>query len=260
MRPALSLCILITAALLFQGRQCLAQSYIASGLGGASGMVSTPTAKIAWEDADLAIDAGYHFIASAMLNHIPKITISFLKQAELGFAYDYQSQQGNDYLFHVKWNFYNAGNAALALGSNVQVITRNRNSRPEPFGQVYIAFTYLGSLFSMPVQTSVAFGKTLGKGQYNSDLDVSLGFGVNLFPEFLKHHVHWINDFANYSYSVDPGGSSHYRRGAYSTGFRLAVFNTDERVKLNFDLIMSDFFDEGDRSFSIGTVFGYAIL
>ena len=237
-----------------------ALTYNSAGIGGATGMINTAAAKTGWEDADLAIDVGYHFIADDNFSHIPKISICFLKQAEVGFIYDAQDSKGDDFIFHVKWNFYNAGNAALAFGSNVQGIRFSRNDSIEPFGQIYFAFTYLGEFFGMPIQTSIIFGKTLGKGYYNSDLDFSMGFDLDLFPDFLQHYLHWINDFANYSYSVDPNGSTHARRGSYSTGFRIAVLKGEDQLKLNIDLLITDFFDEGDRSFAVGTTFGFAIL
>jgi len=253
---------LILAGILIAGRPgpLLAGAYTATGIGGSTGMITTPTAKTGWDNSDLGFAVGYHFITDNDYSHAPTITVSFMKQAEIGFAFDAQGPRGDDFLFHAKWNFYCAGEAALAAGANIQAVRFNMHDAPEPFGQVYLAFTYLGDFFGMPAQTSILFGKTLGRGYYNGDIDFSMSFDLNLFPDYLQNYLHWISDFANYSYTVDPNGTSHERRGAFNTGFRIVVLKGDERFKLNFDLLVTDFFDEGERSFVIGTMFGYAIL
>lgn len=239
---------------------CSAGTFWSRTIGGATGNITTPSAKTAWEDSDFAMDAAYHFIVDDIYNHIPGFTITFLKQVEIGLVYDYQGAGGDDWIIHAKWNFYNIGDAALAVGANTQFIRLNDRAPMEFFGQVYIAMTYLGNFFSMPVQTSLVFGKTLGKGHYNSNLDVSIGIDIDIFPDYLKHYLHWVNDFANYSYSVNPCGNNYSNRGCFNTGFRIAALHDEESVKLNIHVLLTDVFDESDRSVSLGMSVGYGIL
>ena len=82
-----------------------------------------------------------------------------------------------------------------------------------------------------------------------------MGFDLDIFPKYLKHHLHWINEFTNYSYSMNPNGSYHGIRGAFNTGLR-AIVPLPDQFKLNIDIICTDVFDEGSRSFAMGLSLG----
>lgn len=239
---------------------CSAGTFWSKTIGGATGIITTPSAKTAWEDSNFAIDATYHLVVDDIYSHIPGFTITFLKQVEIGFVYDYQGAGGDDWIIHTKWNFYNIGDAALAVGANTQLIKFNERAELKVFGQVYLVMTYLGNFFSMPVQTSLVFGKTLGDGHYNSDLDVSIGIDIDIFPDYINHYLHWINDFGNYSYSVNPHGNNYSNRGCFNTGLRIAALHDDTLPKLNIHIFLTDVFDESDRSVSLGISLGYAFL
>ncbi|MCL1833138.1 MAG: hypothetical protein FWG49_01425, partial [Leptospirales bacterium] len=91
----------------------------------------------------------------------------------------------------------------------------------------------------------------------NKNVDLSMGFDLDLLPQYLKHYVHWINDFSNYSYSTEPGGADAYERGCFNTGIRIAALK-EKRYKLNFDIIMTDALDH-NRDWALGVVFGLSL-
>jgi len=49
-------------------------------------------------------------------------------------------------------------------------------------------------------------------------VDFGMGFDLLLFPQQLQGYVHWINDFANFSYSFQPSGANPFTRGVFNTG------------------------------------------
>lgn len=246
-----------------------AEAFKSPSFGGTTGLVSTPTANTGWEDAKIGLDVGYHYINNDNddSSHIPKVTLQLFNIWELGVAFDLQdraAQDENDMILHTKINFYNAGSSALAIGGNLQFIDMGRDDG-EPnggyadhgtYGQLYMAVTYSGNFFSMPAETTLVVGKTFGDNYDNSNIDFSMGFDLNLLPQYLKGYVHWINDFANYSYSVDAMGSNNWYRGCFNTGIRLAILKTS-RYKFNIDVIMTDALDT-NRGFALGTAFGLA--
>jgi hypothetical protein len=84
-----------------------------------------------------------------------------------------------------------------------------------------------------------------------------MGFDLDLLPKYLRHYVHWINDFANYSYSTEAGGANAYERGCFNTGIRIAPLK-EKRYKLNLDIIMTDALDH-NRDWAFGASFGAAL-
>jgi len=226
-------------------------------LGGTTGLISTPTAKTGWENAGMAVDLGYHYIGGGGGSHIPKATIQLFGKFEAGAAYDIQDGDNqSDLLMHSKFNFYNAGASALAIGGNLQLLNMGADGNNHTAGQVYLAVTYSGNFFSMPAETTVVLGKTFSENIGTSDIDFSMGFDLDFIPSVFKGYVHWINDFANYSYSVEANGSNAASRGCFNTGFRLALLRKSA-MKFNIDVIMTDALDSS-RSWAIGAAFGMA--
>jgi hypothetical protein len=119
--------------------------------------------------------------------------------------------------------------------------------------------TYAGTFLGMPAESTIVVGKTMGDDDkyYQADdknIDFSMGFDLDFLPQFLKGYVHWISDFSNYSYSVDPMGANAMARGCFNTGFRIAPLR-DSRYKLNIDVLMTDALDE-NRSWTVGVAGG----
>ncbi|MCL2179714.1 MAG: hypothetical protein FWB83_01170, partial [Treponema sp.] len=96
--------------------------------------------------------------------------------------------------------------------------------------------------------------------------DFGMGFDIILFPDVFGNAVHWIIDFANFSYSdnawtnnLTHGTGSAWHRGILNTGFRidLSTIPGMNHFKVLLDLIFNDLFDAGSRSFTVGAVFGF---
>jgi hypothetical protein len=151
---------------------------------------------------------------------------------------------------------------AIALGGNIQAHNLGSN---KPWrrnaGQVYVAVTYAGEFFSWPAETTVVLGKTFIEKDKNSDIDFGMGFDLILLPKIFQNYVHWITDFANFSYSASPVGANSIFRGVLNTGIRIDLASIPALSKFKFavDLTLTDALDD-NRSFAVGGVFGIPIL
>ena len=236
-------------------------------LNGSTGLYSIPTGRIGWErTSDLALDLGYHaLIGDGHVSHIPKVALSLFKWVELSAAFDIQPEKyqddNNDFVGGIKIQFP-LTKTALALGGNFQTLNMG-NSAPERYnaGQVYLAVSYSGMFFEMPAETTVVLGKTFIKDHLDSDIDFGMGFDLVLLPKVLEHYVHWIVDFANFSYSVDPWNAEAWYRGVLNTGIRidLTVIPVFKKFKFVLDVLVTDVLDH-NRGFSAGAVFGIPVL
>lgn len=258
--------IALTVAGLFTVSAAFGQTTIKGmSLNGATGLIATPTAHIGWErSSDLGIDFGYHWIKpeGEEATHIPKAALSLFRKAEVSFAYDsmgpYQKDKGA-FLLTGKFQFFNQGPSATAIGTNIQMI--EIDSTKFQAIQLYLAATYGGRFFGMPAMTTVVFGKTFGDeelGILDGNIDFSMGFELTLLPKILQGHVQWINDFSNYSYSAAPTGATTWYRGAYNTGLRIDPLK-HPKYKFVIDAILADVFDDDDRAFALGVVFGMGL-
>ena len=250
-----------------------AEAFRSPSIGGATGLISTPTAHTGWEGSKFGLDLGVHYlnnadaygsdegytVGKALLN----LGISGTN-LEIGFAYDDQPDWGtnkdtDDMLLNAKWEF----TEGLAIGGNAQQHQVNQTKTDRNDYQLYFAATYPGNFFSMPAETTIVVGHTWwGKegrrnGYHSDDIDFSMGFDLDFAPSVFKNYVHWISDFANYSYSTEPGGAIAEDRGAFNTGLRLALLR-DKKYKLNLDVIMTDALDH-NRDWAIGTAFGLSL-
>lgn len=228
---------------------------------GATGLITTPTAQIGWErTANVGVDFGYHFIIDdGELSHLPKATVSLFRKAEVGAAYDTMARYPDDsgsILIHGKFQFFKEGVSAAGVGTNIQIVEVAGES--ENAFQVYLVGTYGGSFFGQPAATSVVFGKTISDAVGDTDIDFSMGFELTLLPEIFRGYVRWINDFANYSYSIAPSGGNARNRGSYNTGLRITPLGASQ-YKFVIDAVLADIFDDNDRAFALGATFGLGV-
>ena len=236
-------------------------------LNGSTGLYAIPSGRIGWEESsNLGLDLGYHVIINdKVATHIPKSTISLFKWVELSAALDIQPEKyyyknANDFIGGLKVEIP-LKKTAFALGGNFQAIDMGNEISYRSAGQVYIAISYAGSFFEMPAETTVVFGKSFIQDNIDSDIDFGMGFDMLLFPKVFDGFLHWITDFANFSYSVDAFGANAIYRGVLNTGLRinLAAIPALRKFKFVIDVILADAFDD-DRAFSTGVVFGIPIL
>jgi hypothetical protein len=239
-----------------------AQSVRGQSLNGSTGLYSIPTGRIGWETGDVGLDLGYRAIINndAGTAHIPALTLSLFQWVEISAAYDLQPYtDNNDLLFGLKIKLP-AKNTAIALGTSFQIINVGNDYYSYNAFQPYIAVTYSGSVFTMNAETTLVFGKTFYSGgpKNNSNIDFGMGFDLILFPDVFGNAVHWIIDFANFSYSDNAWPADQKYRGVLNMGARidLSVIPALNKYKLIVDLIFNDLFDDGQRSFTIGAVFG----
>lgn len=219
---------------------------------GSTGLNSTPTARIGWEQTKLGVDIGYKYTGSS---HIPAINVSFFQKAEAGFAVDIQTGGAGanaDFLLTGKYQFYRSGNAALAAGGNVQFVNG------AVAGQIYIVSTNQSDFFSWPANTTMVLGTTFPDFFTGYPIDFSMGFELSLLPSVFMDVVHLLVDFANYSYSIAPAGTISAARGILNAGIRIDPIK-NAKFKFNVDLVGTDLLDTS-RGFMIGATLGFAPL
>lgn len=239
-----------------------AQSLKGMSLNGATGLISIPSARIGWEQsADFGFDLGYHaiFTDNDDATHIPKASISLFKTLEISFAYDTQyDSDDSDMIFTGKFQLPVQRASAIAVGGNIQQLEENGNT--SDLTQVYIAATYPGDFFTMPAETTFVVGKSFGDGAVDDNIDFGMGFDLLLLPKVFKGYVHWINDFANFSYSDQAIGADADWRGVFNTGMRIDMGSADlfKGFKFVIDAIVTDALD-ASRAFSLGFTFGAAL-
>lgn len=252
-----------------------AEAFRSPSIGGATGLISTPTAHTGWEGSKFGLDLGAHYLNNAdavgsdeaytVYKALLNLGLSGTN-LEIGFAYDDQpdndainNKDTDDMLVNAKWEFTDG----LAIGCNYQMIQVNNIKTDRNDFQFYFAATYPGNFFSMPAETTIVVGHTWwdkeGRNSYyhNDNIDFSMGFDLDFAPSIFKNYVHWISDFANYSYSTEPGGAFSDERGAFNTGLRFALLR-DKKYKLNLDLIMTDALDH-NRDWALGAAFGMSL-
>lgn len=224
-------------------------------LGGATGLIVTPTARTGWETSDFGFNTGYHYVSDYNGTNLPKVGFYLFDKWEIGGTFDTQEEDASDVLFHTKfrfspWSKNSGGGTALAIGGNYQSLEPWDN---DAF-QTYMAVTYGGAMFGMASETSFAVGKTfVTQGGQDSNLDFGMGFAVAFFPSIFKNYVNWVTDFGNFGYSANAYGAEP-SRGVFNTGFRIAPINRN-RIHLKLDVLMLDLLDD-NRSFGAGLVFG----
>lgn len=252
-------------------------------MNGATGLYSIPSGRVGWEnEKDFGFDMGYRAIINNERGtaHIPAITLTLLKWFELSAAFDiqpkidfnnfYKEQDNEDLLIGLKLKLPTAAATAVAIGGSFQLINLANEEFNYTAYQPYIAITYSGKFFSMSADTTVVFGKTFYSGypNNNSNIDFGMGFDIILFPDVFKNTVHWIIDFSNFSYSDNAwpnnlvhGSGPAWYRGILNSGFRIDLASIPALSKNKFllDFVFNDLFDDWERSFTIGVVFGFEL-
>jgi hypothetical protein len=254
------LCFSIVAAFFAVGNL---QAQFGSGmsLSGATGLYSIPTGRIGWERSGPAasgFDFGYHaIISSGRAAHIPKFAFSLFNTLELSAAFDIQPQHHpNAFIGGMKVQLPSR-RTAIALGGNYQAINIGGDERTISAGQIYLAVTYAGNFFHLPAETTIVFGKTFREGRQTSNIDFGMGFDMQLFPNVFEGLLHWITDFANFSYSIRPFRADAWHRGVLNTGIRLnfSTIPAFTRVRFMAAIMLVDAFDS-NRAFAMGATFG----
>jgi hypothetical protein len=253
--------ILAVAALVMIVPALGAQSLKGMSLNGQTGLIGIPSGRIGWErTAELGFDLGYHAILDDVETaHIPKGSVSLFRVAEVSFAYDTNRGEDNeDFIIGGKIQLP-TDRTAVAIGGTFQSLQQNGNT--ETGQQLYVAATYPGDFFSMPAETTFAVGKTFGDvGPGDEAIDFGMGFDLLLFPDIFQGYIHWINDFANFSYSWNAVGANAAARGAFNTGIRidLAANPNLSRYKFVIDAMLTDALDD-NRTMALGLAFGAPI-
>jgi hypothetical protein len=243
-------------------------------MNGSTGLFSIPSGRIGWEgDSRLGLDFGYRAIINNHdgIAHIPAVTLSMLNRVELSAAVDFQPMVNNDDLllgFKIR---IPAGNPGIALGGSFQFLNiGNENNLNYIAYHPYLAITYSGNFLKMNAETTVVLGKTFySHGPVNnSDINIGMGFDLIILDDVFGDAVHWIIDFANFTYSDNawPNQVAHrtgpaWYRGTLNTGLRidLAAVPSLNKFKFIIDLVFNDLFNSGGRSFTAGAVLGFSI-
>ncbi len=255
MKKTLTLCLVLFLA---GSVYVSAQSLKGMSLNGSTGLVSIPSGRIGWErTSDFGFDVGYHAIIDEdATSHIPKISLSLFRALELSFAYDTQNDSDNsDMIIGGKVQLPIKRASAIAVGGNVQLLKQGGNDQNAQ--QIYLSATYPGDFFNMPAETTVTVGKSFGDSVPDEEIDFGMGFDLLLFPETFQGYVHWINDFANFSYSQQAAGANARGRGVFNSGIRIDLGASDlfSGYKFVIDAIVTDALDD-NRAFSLGLAFG----
>ena len=224
-----------------------------STVNGSTGIVVSPTARIGWEYSDFGIDFGYSFLYNGQMDHVPAVTFSFLKKAEVGAAFNIHDNNDWNLLYHGKFQFFREGGSSVAMGLFGDL--DNRNSTLRSYLTPYLVASYSGQFFTWPAVTSMMFGwHMIEDGSLSSNFAFSMGFELALAPEVFRNYVFWISDFSNYSYSNNSlinAGS----RGAFNTGIRIDPIK-EGKFKLVIDLVGTDLLDS-ERGFMASATFGF---
>jgi hypothetical protein len=244
------------------GGPVFGQSLKGMSINGATGLWSIPSGRIGWErTADLGFDLGYHaLLGEEEASHVPKASVSLFKLGEVSFAYDAQPGEDNeDLIIGGKFQLPINRASAVAVGFNVQQL--QFNGVDESAQQIYLAATYPGDFFNMPAETTVVVGKSFGDIVDDEWIDFGMGFDLLLFPDVFQGYVHWISDFANFSYSWNPWEADPVNRGVFNTGIRIDIAANPalSRYKFVIDVLATDVLDEA-RNLAIGLAFGAPIL
>ena len=253
------------------GSDAHAVAFRSPSLGGATGLITTPTARTGWEGAFMGLDLGMGYTQLGDGSYLPRATLQLFDRWELGAMYEMLDEheddmEQNDLYLHSKIRFYpwtGSSNSALAIGGNYQSLKVNDESYVAY--QFYLAATYSGDFLGMPAETTLVFGKTFGDDKIvpEKDYDFSMGFDLDLFPSIFKGYIHWITDFSNYSYTKDALRDVSGYRGSFNTGARIAVFKGHRKYKLNIDVLGLDLLDDpdasGGRELGLQVVFGLGL-
>ena len=246
----------------------------AMSLNGATGIYVVPTARIGFPDDNMGFNAGYHtnvfkpLNGNTDINHLLQANISLLQMIELSGTFDVQPdnpyRHSNDLILGGKFQLP-FGSVPVAFGSNYQIRDLGEKNVPHWTFQIYGAVTYQASLFDWPAETTLVVGHTFWEEGSDNNIDFGMGFDLIVFPKALGNFLHFLIDFANFSYSTSPWGADAVYRGVFNTGFRVDLGQISVLNKFNFaiDVFLADAFDSNKngkgRSFGAGVTFGMVL-
>lgn len=263
MKRKMTLLVIIFFLITFLCTPLFSQSLKGLSLGGTTGLITTPTGRIGWEQSsDLGLDLGYHFSTDRGFGedeNLINVAVSMFKKLEAGLTFDSQiGDNTSDLLLFGKFQIFNDGQSGMAVGANLQLLDFTSDIN-RTFSQIYLASTYSGDFMEVPASTTIVFGKTFDiEAGLNDQIDFSMGFDLALFPQVFNGYVRWISEFANYSYSADSRITNANARGAFNTGIRIDILG-GSAYKLVLDATLMDVFDEGIDIFAIGGSFGFSL-
>ncbi len=231
-------------------------------LGGATGLISIPTARVGWETGQFGLNFGVHYIDDQDGNYLPKASVTLFNKWEIGGTYDTQIENHEDTIFHTKLRFfpwnknYSESGSSLAIGGNYQSLQHGEGNETTSY-QIYLAVTNQGTWLGMPAETSFTIGKTF-REQDDKYIDFGIGFNMSLLPSVFQGFVNWIVEYGNFSYSDHAFGANAWDRGVFNTGLRLDILRgLGSAMHWKIDILYLDALDT-NRGFGIGTVFGLA--
>jgi len=244
----------------------------AMSLNGATGIYVVPTARVGFSEDSMGFNVGYHtnvfkpFNYDLNLNHLLQFNISFFRMLEFSGTFDIQpdfpKDNGNDIITGVKFQLP-FGSVPIAFGGNVQYRDLGKDNRKHWAFQIYGAVTYQAEIFGWPADTTLVVGHTFYEEEGDGNIDFGMGFDLIVLPKYLGRFLHFLIDFANFSYSADPWGASAWNRGVFNTGFRVDLGQIPVFKKFTFaiDVFLADAFDSSNstgsgRSFGAGITFG----
>lgn len=257
------LCFLVLLPASLQAREAYSMT-----LNGSTGIITAPTAHVAWEAGLFAIDFGYHFQNSFSPNmaHLPKVTFTLFKRWEIGACFEIADNDGQndnlqdfDFIGHTKVQLFGANrewNTGLAIGGNFQYLAGENNNTGTWAGEAYLVATYVGKFFQWPAETSLSLGYPFGPAPGYTNINFAMGFDLYLFPKVFKDYVHLLIDFGNYYYSWDPFHVDD-NRGYFNTGIRIDI--PVNPLKLHIDALFLDILDSS-RCFTVGVSFGFPVV
>ena len=263
MNRKLVLVLLMSLISIFFITPLFSQSLKGLSLGGTTGLITTPTGRIAWEEStNFGLDFGYHFSTDRGFGENESIfnaVITMFRDLETGVTLDLQQGSNEtDLIIFGKYQMYNSGESGMAMGGNFQILDLGSDFSSQ-YGQIYLASTYSGSFMDVPAATTLVFGKTFDiNTTWNNSIDFSMGFDLSLFPSVFHGYLHWISEFSNYSYSMNSIITNALVRGAFNTGLRVELL-PNSRYKFILDATLMDVFDTGINSFALGGSFGLPI-
>jgi hypothetical protein len=226
-----------------------------SSVNGSTGLITTPTARIGWEYSDFGIDGGYSFLYNDQMDHVPRVTLSFLRKAEAGIALDIHENDTQNLLFHGKFQFFREGGSSVAIGLNGDFELDDPNSGV--YLTPYLVASYSGKFFEWPAVTSMMIGwNMLEDGATTENFAFSMGFELALMPSVFRDYIYWISDFGNYSYSSNSMINA-YNRGSFNSGIRIDPIK-DGDLKFVIDLVGTDLLDSG-RGFMASATLGMGL-
>ena len=244
----------------------------AMSLNGATGIYVVPTARVGFSDTGLGFNVGYHtnyfkpLAGDADLNHLLQFNISLLKMLEFSGTFDIHPDiphdKNNDVLVGGKFQFP-VGSVPIAFGVTYQHLNLGNDNFSSWAFQIYGSVTYMANIFGWPAETTLVVGHTFREENNNSNIDFGMGFDLIVLPKYLYRYLHFLIDFANFSYSAESWGADAWGRGVFNTGLRVDLGQIPALKKFNLaiDFFIADAFDSSDsvgsgRSFGAGVTFG----